>query len=122
MTVLDKILASIIAALLLMFGIVLIMNANLRADVAQARANVSVLTAANADFKNSTEKQNQAIQALKAAGDARLAAVQKAMKRASAEATQYRTQAAVIANIKSEGDDCAGARVVLGNYLQGYRK
>jgi hypothetical protein len=118
MTILDEILAGFAAALLVTVAVLLIINADLRADLAAAKANATSLSIVNGDLKDKTDKQNQALLALQAEGDARSRAAEKALKTAQAQAKRYAAESAAVAAYPASGGDCAAAANILRDYLK----
>lgn len=120
---LDKILGGIAAGLLAALGVCLVMNANLRADLATVKANAAMLTGVNAELKTQAEKQNRAIAVLKAESEARTRAAEKAVKTAGMLAKHYAAEADLIGQRPVTGDDdCAAATKILRDYLARERK
>lgn len=119
MTILDNILAGVIAVLVIALGVVLVMNADLRADLARMDANVAALSRANADLKNAAEKQNQAIANLQADGEAKARVAEKAVRAAALQAKHYAAEAAALAKQPvANRNDCAAATQILRDYLK----
>src|SRR5271154_6908679 len=117
MTILDNILASVAAELLVALGTVLVINANLRADLAVAKANVLTISGVNADLKDKAEQQNRAIADLQKLGEARARKASSAVRAAQKWADDYTAKAVELGKQKPAGDDCRAAADYLHAYL-----
>jgi hypothetical protein len=103
-------------------GWLLIARANLRAELAESRAQNAAYIAQNDAFKASAQRQNDAIAALQAEAEVRAEAAQKAAQAAQARAEAYQAKAAALSRRKpSAPDACAAADALFNDYLRGQK-
>lgn len=123
MNPLDKILLGIGAALALAVtvGIVtlVLINAHLRVELAEAQANDSACKVANDDFRQKTEQQDQAIADLRTAGEAHARQAEASLQAAEKTAATYQSDAARLAKQTASGDDCKAAARLFDAYVGG---
>ena len=113
-----KILAGVALFLIVLFAWLLIANANLRADLAEARASNTALHLANDAFKDSAERQAKNWAAMQADAAQRYAAAQKTADRIIA---RYKKDAAQLKALRPQGGDCAAAAKLIDSYREKYQ-
>jgi hypothetical protein len=122
MTIVDEILLALAALLAFTVGVLLIVNADLRAEMAQVRANATALASVNLDWKDKTERQNKAMQELRAAEVVKNATAAAAVKRAAEDGRKFVAEADRLARRQvaqsTPDQDCGEARAVLHDYLE----
>lgn len=88
-------------------------------DLQTARAENAVLTTSNTAFTEAAKRQNEAINALKTAGEAREKAADLAIAAAAKKTTAYQFNAAAIQAYKSTDNACDDIRAIIRQYYAG---
>jgi hypothetical protein len=121
MSLIDKIILGIGAALALAVMIcvlwLIVANAHLKTQLAQAQANDTACHLANDEFTAQIARQNQAVEKLRIASEAREKRAQEAALDAQKTARGYLAAAAKLAKAGAGGDACRSANKLLDSYL-----
>jgi hypothetical protein len=118
MTIDWRILAALTLALVIAFAVLLVINANLRAEVSIAKSESAALHIDNADFKAKLDRQNRAAEAFKVEASARTRRAAVLTKSAQADAKRHLTIASDLEQEKSDGDNCSATNILLNHYIQ----
>ncbi|MDD3371116.1 MAG: hypothetical protein PHE27_04740 [Alphaproteobacteria bacterium] len=100
------------------FARISIANAGLKADLAEAQARSHACLLANAEFETRIEKQNAAVEKMKALGEARGRRAAEAARTAKDEVQKYLAAAETLRAAKVGGDACAAAAALFDAYLK----
>jgi hypothetical protein len=114
----SKILIGVMLALIALFATLLVMNADLRADLARAETGNAGLRLANDEFKEAAQKQMQAAEQLRIADALRAKRAETAQKAAAGKIARFEAEAGQLAKIKPEGSDCAAAGRLIDAYVR----
>jgi hypothetical protein len=113
-----KILLGVALLLIALFAGLLVMNADLRADLAAADSTNAALRLANEEFEQAAQAQMRAVEKLRIADARRAKRAEKAQKIAAAKAARFEAEAAQIAKLKPQGDDCAATAKLIDDYVR----
>jgi len=111
MSVINKIALGGAALVVLTVGWLFVANARLRAEVAEARANIIACRMANDDFSAVVAKQNKAVEQIKADSENRI-------RRTKENAQKYLVAAEKIKKTKMHGEACQAADALFNLYLE----
>lgn len=111
-----RILAGLALALVVAFAWLLIANADLRAELATARAGNEALRLANDQFTTAAARQNKAVAHWQALAAAHTKNITAAWKAAAKIAARYEAQAEALQEKKIAGDDCRAAQQLMDFY------
>lgn len=104
------------------FSWLLIGRANLKAELAQARADDALCQNVNADWAAKAAQNHQALVALQQAAQRRSEQAAQAQKDAQQQANRHALQAKAILAQTSTGSDCEASQALLRQYIFSRRK
>lgn len=119
---LNKLYLAVAAAVVLLLGGLWLANARLRADLAEARADVAVYRVANNSFAGKIAEQNAAVERLRADYARRLAQTEAARVAARAQGEVHRAKAQALLSREAGHDDpCRAVETLFNDYWRGLR-
>ena len=113
-----RILGALMLVIVIAFAVLLVINADLRADVSIARSESAALHIDNAGFKTKLDQQNQAIEALRTEASARNQRAASLVKTTQTTVKNHLSAATKLENSKTSGDDCTASNALLSRYIQ----
>ncbi|MDE2029605.1 MAG: hypothetical protein KGI97_03470 [Alphaproteobacteria bacterium] len=125
MTLLNKIIFGVTAALLLITGgavvWLLLVNAHVKMELAQAQADDGICRLANGDFADKVVRQNAAVAQMEQASVAQSKQAQVREAAARKAKIFYEKRAREIAAWQEKGDACKAADKLFDDYLAGIK-
>ena len=119
MTIDWRIIAVFIVALVIAFATLLVVNADLRANLASARAESAALHIDNASFKAKVDQQNKAIIAWQTQATARAKRITAAENGAKKTFQKHMDAAANLKTRKAGSNGCDAAETLIDAYIKG---
>ncbi len=110
--------ALIVGVIFLAFAWLLVARANLKAELAQARADYVLCHNANAEWLAKTEQTNKAIHDMSAEAEARQAKAREAQEKAAHAAKRHMAQAQAVLAVQGTGQACRDAEVLIRQYIK----
>ena len=111
-------LAALVLAVMSVIGWLAVARANLKAELAGARADYAMCQSANADWATHAATVNAALQKMQDEAQAQQIRAGKAMNKAAKVAKKHADEARVILLEPGRGDDCKAAQNLVRNYLR----
>lgn len=119
---LNKLYLAVAAAVVLLLGGLWLANARLRADLAEARADIALYRVANNAFAGKIAEQNAAVEQLRADYARRMAQAEAARAAARARGEAHRAKAqALLAREAGREDVCRAVETLFNDYWRGVR-
>jgi hypothetical protein len=110
--------ATVFVTVLSSIGWLAIARANLKAELAQARADYAMCQSANADWAAKTETSNAAVRKLREESEARQARAVEARNKAAKVAEKHADKARAILSESGKGDECRAAQRLISRYIR----
>jgi hypothetical protein len=102
-----------------LIGWLAIARANLKVELAQARADYAMCQSANADWAAKAEISNAAVRKLREEAEARQARAVEARHKADKVAEKHADKARAILAESGKGDECRAAQRLIRQYIRG---
>jgi hypothetical protein len=114
-------LTTVVAAVFGLIAWLAIARANLKAELAQARADFEMCQSANADWAAKTEISNAAVRKLREETVMRQAQAERAHNKAAQVAERHANKARAILSETGKGDECRAAQHLISRSIQDRR-
>ena len=111
-------LAALVVVVVSVIAWLAVARANLKAELAQARADYAMCQSANADWAAHAAATNAAIRKLQDETQARQVRAGKALNKAAKYAEKHADAARAILTAPVRGDDCKAAQNLVRHYLR----
>lgn len=109
---------AILAVVLGLIGWLAIARANLKAELAQARADYAMCLSANAEWAARAQTVNSAVRKMREETNARRKKAAKAQNIAAKEAAKHADYARELLAVTGRGEACHAAQSLIRNYLR----